>query len=426
MRPARHPAPFPQDAARLAAVSHVLPALLCLIAIILMGIAAPARAASLVAIDAQITQEGEETRLVFTLNGPVEARALHTGSPERAVIDLPRINFQLDMPTGAATGVIASMRYGLFARERSRIVIDLAEPALVTAVEVSSRDVDGAHFLEIVLSPVDRDIFAEAVIRDSQALAEAARTNGGIEARIRALDDERPVIVIDPGHGGVDPGAVAAGGVLEKDIVLAFGLRLRERLEENGRYQVIMTRDSDVFVSLADRVRIARRAQADLFISIHADSISSAPQVRGLTVYTGSEQASDVESARLAERENRADAAAGVDEPLVESDIGGILMDLTRRETRGFSFGFARYLAEEMEAVARLNRNPVRQAAFRVLRAPDVPSVLVELGYLSSRHDIALLRSEEWRDATTRAMAEAIGQYFTTRFANRGLAPVSP
>ena len=426
MRPARHPAPFPQDAARLAAVSHVLPALLCLIAIILMGIAAPARAASLVAIDAQITQEGEETRLVFTLNGPVEARALHTGSPERAVIDLPRINFQLDMPTGAATGVIASMRYGLFARERSRIVIDLAAPALVTAVEVSSRDVDGAHFLEIVLSPVDRDIFAEAVIRDSEALAEAARTNGGIEARIRALDDERPVIVIDPGHGGVDPGAVAAGGVLEKDIVLAFGLRLREGLEENGRYQVIMTRDSDVFVSLADRVRIARRAQADLFISIHADSISSAPQVRGLTVYTGSEQASDVESARLAERENRADAAAGVDEPLVESDIGGILMDLTRRETRGFSFGFARYLAEEMEAVARLNRNPVRQAAFRVLRAPDVPSVLVELGYLSSRHDIALLRSEEWRDATTRAMAEAIGQYFTTRFANRGLAPVSP
>lgn len=422
------PAPNPVEAYVLAASGLVarVAGVLMLCAIFLLASLTSLHAEGIVAIEAQVSVEGDETRLTLKLNRPVEARALHTGAPERAVIDLPRVNFQLPADKALMGGVISHLRFGLFSRERSRLVIDLAEPALVTATDVSSREVDGAHFLTIRLSPVDRVRFAQAVAEDSVRLAEDATSNGGIEERIRALDQERPVIVIDPGHGGVDPGAVAAGGVTEKEIVLAFSLRLRDRLQENGQYQVIMTRDSDVFVSLAERVRIARRAQADLFISIHADSISSAPQVRGLTIYTGSEQASDAESARLAERENRADAAAGVDDGFVEGDIGDILKELTRRETRGFSFGFARYLAEEMETVARLNRNPVRQAAFRVLRAPDVPSVLVELGYLSSRQDIALLRSEEWRDSATRAMAEAIGQYFTMRFANRGLAPVSP
>lgn len=387
--------------------------------------AAAQAADTIVAIDVGVEHDEHETRLVFTLNGPVTGRALHTGSPERVIIDLPEVNFQLPSEQVRPLGLISHLRYGLFARERSRIVIDLEEPALVTSLSSHEREADGAHFLTIALEPVDTTRFADAVARDSQALAEAAMRDDALTAQIGELDD-RPVIVIDPGHGGVDPGAVASGGVLEKDIVLAFSSRLGERLRESGRYQVIMTRDDDFFVALADRVRIAREVKADLFISIHADSISSAPQVRGLTVYTGSEQASDVESARLAERENRADAAAGVAQERIDTGVGDILLDLTRRETRGFSHGFARYLVDEMESVARLNRNPLRQAGFRVLRAPDVPSVLVELGYLSSRRDIALLRSEEWRDKTTRSMAEAIGAYFTVRFANRGLAPVSP
>jgi N-acetylmuramoyl-L-alanine amidase len=380
----------------------------------------------IVAIEVEIEAAGDETRIVFKLNGPIEGRAMHTGSPERVIVDLPPVNFQLPADQTRTGGLVSYFRYGLFARERSRIVIDLAEPALAASLSSHERAADGAHFFTITLARTDAQSFADAVARDSQALAEAAKRNGAIAARIGELDDDRPVIVIDPGHGGVDPGAVAAGGVTEKEIVLAFAHRLRERLEEKGRYQVIMTRDEDVFVSLAERVRIAREARADLFISIHADSISSAPQVSGLTVYTGSEQASDAESARLAERENRADAAAGIEEERIDTGVGDILMDLTRRETRGFSHGFARYLVEEMESVARLNRNPLRQAGFRVLRAPDVPSVLVELGYLSSRRDIELLRSQEWRDKTTQSMAEAIGAYFTTRFANRGLAPVSP
>ena len=390
-------------------------------------LAAPVGAGQgIVAIDVEIETDADETRIVFKLNQPLEGRVLHTGAPERVIIDLPPVNFQLPADQPRAGGLVSYFRYGLFARERSRIVIDLAGPALATALSSHERAADGAHFFTITLQRVDARTFAEATERDSQELAAAAVRNGAIAARIGERDDDRPVIVIDPGHGGVDPGAVAAGGVTEKEIVLAFALRLRERLEETGGYHVIMTRDEDVFVSLADRVRIAREARADLFISIHADSISSAPQVSGLTVYTGSEQASDAESARLAERENRADAVAGVLEERIDTGIDDILMDLTRRETRGFSHGFARYLVEEMANVARLNRNPLRQAGFRVLRAPDVPSVLVELGYLSSRRDIDLLRSPEWRDKTTRSMAEAIASYFTVRFANRGLAPVSP
>lgn len=433
------PAPIPyrdreRHASRPTAKLRLIAAVLAIVSCILLLTLYPARIAladeadasgSIVAIDVEIEADAQETRLVFKLNGPLEGRALHTGSPERVIIDLPRVNFQLPADQARTGGLISHFRYGLFARDRSRIVIDLAEPALAGSLSSQARETDGAHFFTITLRPVDPEGFAEAVARDSQDLAETAARNGAVAAQIGELDD-RPVIVVDPGHGGVDPGAVASGGVTEKEIVLAFGLRLRERLEEKGRYQVIMTREEDVFVSLADRVRIAREAQADLFISIHADSISSAPQVSGLTVYTGSEQASDAESARLAERENRADAAAGIEEERIDTGVGDILMDLTRRETRGFSHGFARYLVEEMESVARLNRNPLRQAGFRVLRAPDVPSVLVELGYLSSRRDIDLLRSPEWRDKTTQSMAEAIGVYFTTRFANRGLAPVSP
>jgi N-acetylmuramoyl-L-alanine amidase len=229
------------------------------------------------------------------------------------------------------------------------------------------------------------------------------------------------VIVLDPGHGGIDPGAAAAG-MFEKDIVFAYADILRRRLEAGGRYRVVMTRDHDVFVPLGDRVRIARAAKADLFISIHADSISGGQEVRGLTVYTGSERASDADSAKLADRENRADAAAGADAAEGPDEVLDILQDLTLRETRVFSHGFATRLVGELESVARLNKNPYRQAGFRVLRAHDVPSVLVELGYLTSRKDFDLITSEEWRERAAAAMTTAIDRFFATRLANQGSA----
>lgn len=400
-------------------------ALLALViaAFVWIGEARAVGAEPVVAVSVRIEAGEDATLLVFKLSGPVAATALHTAGPDRAVIDLPYVNFQI-AEAPEAGGLVARFRYGVFARDRSRIVIDLAQPARVSAIESVYREAEGAAFLTIALAPVERAAFDDLAAQDARRLLESAAAARAAAPTV--ADDDRPLIVIDPGHGGIDPGALAAGGVAEKDIVLAFSRALRDRLVEGGRYQVVMTRDEDVFVALGERVRIARQAQADLFLSVHADSISSAPQVRGLTVYTGSDRASDAASQLLAERENRADAVAGVEEQEIAEGVADILMDLTRRETRGFSHGFARYLVDEVSGVARLNNNPLRQAGFRVLRAPDVPSVLIELGYLSSRQDMDMLMSEEWREKTTRAMADAIGRYFTTRFANRGLAPVSP
>jgi N-acetylmuramoyl-L-alanine amidase len=187
-----------------------------------------------------------------------------------------------------------------------------------------------------------------------------------------------------------------------------------------------MTRDHDVFIPLDERVRLARAARADLFISIHADSIAAAPRIRGLTVYTGSKQASDAESQHLADRENTADAAAGLDGGDGAEAVADILQDLTLRETRGFSHRFARKLMGEVNPVMPLSKKPYRQAGFRVLRAADMPSVLVELGYLSSRKDLDLLTSGEWRDRATSAMGAAIDRFFATRVAAQGAVPAAP
>jgi N-acetylmuramoyl-L-alanine amidase len=317
--------------------------------------------------------------------------------------------------------VIASFRYGLFAPGRSRIVIDLAQPALVSRIDAAGGE-GGATLLRIELTRAERQAFRKAAETADPRPEVTVSQSEAISHRT----DARPLVVIDPGHGGIDPGAIASGGAHEKDIVFGFAERLRHRLEGSGRYRVLLTRDHDVFVPLDARVRVAREAKADLFVSIHADSISAAPQVRGLTVYTGSEQASDTESQRLAERENKADAAAGLDPEANPGDIADILQDLTLRETRSFSQRFAQKVVGAVHSVMVLSKKPQRQAAFRVLRAPDVPSVLVELGYLSSQKDIDLLLSEAWQDRSTAAMSAAIDRFFAPRMASEHPAPVLP
>ncbi|HVL73129.1 MAG TPA: N-acetylmuramoyl-L-alanine amidase [Beijerinckiaceae bacterium] len=393
-----------------------LRALLALCALIGAGevraAGAPDPLAIPVAIAAELRQADGATRLTFTLSHPVEARAFVMERPDRVVIDLPEVNFQLPGDSGRRPdGVVASFRYGLFAPGRSRVVVDLAQPARVARVETVRRPVDGASLLTLEFARVDRDAFRAAARAEPEAPPKPV-------ALPRPRSDKRPVIVLDPGHGGVDPGAMPAAGVAEKDIVFAFAQRLRQRLQESGRYRVVLTREQDVFVSLDDRVRIAREAGADLMISIHADSISTAPYVRGLTVYTGSERASDLESARLAERENTADAAGGVEGRNGSDEVADILHDLTLRETRGLSNRFAGTLVGALESVMRLNRNPHRQAGFRVLRAADIPAVLLELGYLSSPKDMDLLTSDEWRDRSSAAMASAIERYFESKVAH--------
>lgn len=201
-------------------------------------------------------------------------------------------------------------------------------------------------------------------------------------------------------------------------LVLAFGLALRDRIEKSGKYRVVMTRSDDTFIPLDDRVKIARNQSAALFVSIHADALPKHEgEAEGATIYTLSDKASDAEAARLAETENKADAIGGVNLTEEPTEVADILIDLAQRETRTYSNRFARLLASEMKNSARMYKHPLKSAGFRVLKAPDVPSVLVELGYVSNKSDLEHLVSDNWRAKTVGSMAQAIDIFFAKRLA---------
>lgn len=378
---------------------------------------------AVIAVDVAVEVEATRTRFKVTLSREVAVQTHVMERPDRLIVDLPEVAFHLASDVGRKSiGLISSYRYGLFAPGRSRVVMDLSHPAIVSAIRTEPSVLSGAVVLVIELARAEREDFRKAAAMNAAGGGLASADDGVAQV----TKDKRPVIVIDPGHGGVDPGAYALTGAYEKDIVLSFARALMKKLEAKGEYRVVMTRDQDVFISLGDRVRAARAARADLFISIHADSISGGQEVRGLTVYTGSERASDADSAQLADRENKADAVAGIDTGDGPDEVTDILQDLTLRETRSFSHRFAGGLVGELDSIARLNKNPRREAGFRVLRAYDVPSVLVELGYLSSRQDLDLLMSDEWRGKAISAMTVAVDRFFATRLARQRAAAVLP
>lgn len=369
---------------------------------------APARPAGdlPVATDARLEIQGETVRLTMSLSRPVSASATVMAGPDRVIVELPSVNFQIDPKQGRkSAGFVSGFRYGLFMAERARIILDLAQPAAIASVSVKPVR-GGFGELVVELKRTSRDEFA-ALAREATAKTQLP----SIPVERKAEGDSRRIVVIDPGHGGIDPGTQVAA-IAEKAVVLAFGLKLKEQLEAQGRYRVIMTRSDDTFISLNDRVRIARGVEANLFISIHADSLAQAQDVRGATIYTGSERASDAEAARLAAKENQADAVAGLDSSEDVQDVAGILMDLAKRETRSFSTIFARNLVERLGGSVKMHKVPLRSAGFRVLTAPDVPSVLIELGYMSSPKDAELLNSEGWRTQASAAVQQAIDQYF--------------
>lgn len=378
---------------------------------------------------------GGHATLSFDLTHSVDATAFVLARPDRVVIDLPEVDFRINPQAGYAaapaqrlrgrysrtqntsfSGLIASFRFGLFAAGKSRIIINLAGPARILRATAEPTAEGGKTRLVIELAKTDRASFEAATHKsvlaavDSElkpsadALRSATSTSGG-----------RPVVVVDPGHGGIDSGAMV-GGLLEKNIVLDFSRMLAAKLKATGRYKVVMTRDSDVFIPLGGRVRIARDAKASLFVSIHADTIASATNVSGATIYTMSDHASDAEAARTAEKENQSDATAGIEGKREPSRrVSDILLDLTRQETRAYSHVFARTLANYWKVAGRLNKNPERAAGFIVLTAPDVPSILLELGYLSNARDAKSLVSPEWREATTSRVVAAINAFFDSR-----------
>ncbi|MCA1241589.1 N-acetylmuramoyl-L-alanine amidase [Stappia stellulata] len=369
--------------------------------------------------DARLAGDELRTRFVMDLSKPVDFAVSTLSDPYRVVIDLPQVSFDLDPVAGReGRGLVSDWRFGLFAAGKSRIVLDATAPVSVDKVFVLPPVSDQPARFVIDLVKTTREAFlSEAAETAEQARAERAAVARKGD-RLKPQDDEtRPLIVLDPGHGGLDTGATGAGGTLEKAVVLDFSLLLRDKLAETGRYDVRMTRDTDVFIPLRERVKIARGHQADLLVSVHADSVRiGRSQVRGAGVYTLSETASDEIAAALAERENRSDVIAGIDLADEPDDVTDILIDLARMETKKFSYFFARTLVDELRGSAELVKNPHRSAGFRVLTAHDVPSALVELGYLSHKLDEKLMATDAWRNRMAEAIVVAIDRYFARRF----------
>jgi N-acetylmuramoyl-L-alanine amidase len=369
-----------------------------------------------VAIDARLAGDDERTRLVIDLTGKVELTAFTLADPYRVIIDLADMSFDLPKSAGVkGRGLVSAFRYGLIAPGKARVVLDAKGPVAIDRSFVLDAH-DGQPFRLVVdLVPTDRGSFIREAARNRPETSEVDQRPARADA---GSNPGKPVIVIDPGHGGIDTGAIAPSGVEEKEVALAVATRLGQSLERTGRYSVVFTRADDRFVPLQQRVRVARENRAALFISIHADSISRGEaQVRGATVYTVSDRASDIEAARLAEKENMADMIAGVDLSDQSEDVASILLDLAHRETRNFSGMFARTLVGRMQDATRMHGRPLRSAGFTVLRAPDVPSVLLELGFLSNREDVRLLTSEAWRERVAASMVEAVDAFFAGRMA---------
>jgi N-acetylmuramoyl-L-alanine amidase len=378
--------------------------------------ATPADDSIPVATDVRIGGDEAATRFVMDVSRKIELRAFALADPYRIILDLPQVNFQLPAKAGeSGRGLVKTFRFGLMMPGRSRMVLDLAKPVRIDKAFVVDAAAGAPARLVLELAPTDRDGFLRRVATDTKQAAAEQPPRSEQQAD---TTDGRPLVVLDPGHGGIDNGTKGPSGEMEKDIVLDFAQRLRDRIEKTGKYRVMLTRTDDTFIPLGERVHMARNAGAALFVSIHADSLPKKEgDAQGATVYTLSDKATDSEAARLAEQENRADVIAGVDLKDEPDDVAGILLDLAQRETKTYSVQFAHRLVGDMKSATRMYKNPLKSAGFKVLRAPDVPSVLVELGYVSNKVDLQSLLSDTWRDRTAAAIAQAVDGYFTTHVA---------
>ncbi|SHJ91770.1 N-acetylmuramoyl-L-alanine amidase [Shimia gijangensis] len=372
-----------------------------LMAIFLAGAALAQDFSGLARIDADKSHLSDARRggvsLELALSQGVPWRIFQLDDPRRLVLDFREIDWGgFDAALlGDAKGV-ADLRFGQFRPGWSRMVLDLQDPLVVEKAGMQVSDVDGSGVLTVEL-------------RLAEPAAYAARSGAPFDPRwdlpepaLQASDGKvRPdwapiVVVLDPGHGGIDPGAEREGAQ-EKELMLRFAREIRDTLRRTGGFEVILTRDEDVFVSLERRVSIAHAAGADVFISLHADSLQQG-HATGATVYTLSEDASDAASAILAERHDRSDILAGIDLTGADDRVADVLLDLARMETQPRTNLLAKTLVTSMkEASGTLNKKPLRQAGFSVLTAADIPSVLIEVGFLSSKADLERLQDPNWR-----------------------------
>jgi N-acetylmuramoyl-L-alanine amidase len=351
-------------------------------------------------------------RVVLETSAKLKISSYVLVRPYRVVLDMPDVRWRLPSGAGRRTkGFVTGYRFGRFARGRARMVFDLKRPAVIAR--------------SFALPPSKgrpwRFVLDLKGVTAAEARAWAARQTAAVTSRRpvppRARSPKKPqsrkkVVVIDPGHGGIDPGTTSGRKrVYEKHITLTMARRLKRELDRGGRHKTVLTRTRDVFVRLRGRIARARAAGADLFISLHADSLPDS-RVQGASIYTLSERASDKEAGALAAKENKADLIAGMDLSHNSKQVTDILIDLAQRETMNHSVRFSRILVDEMRKSTRFLRKSHRFAGFAVLKAPDVPSVLVEMGYLSNAQDEARLTRPRYRARLAKAIARAIDRYF--------------
>ena len=387
---------------------RIIAFILCLVA------AAPASLAKPSVTAARIGQHPDKTRFVMEISEAPAYQIFTLPDPFRVVIDLPELDWRL--PPEAVprnTAVVEDLRFGLFAPGRSRVVLDVKGPVKVTRVVILPPDGNVlTHRVVVDIEPISRQaFFAGERVPLVSAVPLPPPQTAAVPSPAKPSADQRPTVVIDVGHGGIDPGAKGVSGIFEKKLTLDYARELRRELEATGRYRVVLTRDRDVFLPLRSRFEMAQGASGDLFISLHAN-IHRKGSVRGASVYTISEQSSDAEAEALAAKENKADVLAGVNLVAQTDDVSRILIDLIWRETMNLSKAFANILVAELGKSTRLLKNTHRFAGFAVLKSATVPSVLVEVGYMSNRTEETQLRSKAHREKIAGAMRRAIEKYF--------------
>lgn len=379
---------------------------------ILVALAAPAAAADIEAWAARILPDPAGERLEIDLTARVGFRTFALTDPMRLVIDLPPVVWRIGAPPSGPTALTRNVRFGVAESGGGRVVIDLDRPVRVAAAH--TEPIASGGRLVIALAPESLDSFAVSAGWPAE-LSRRGRQAPDLGPPTPRPRPRRGVLVaIDAGHGGRDAGATH-DGLLEKDLVFDYALGLAEALEARPGFAAYLVRDGDEFLRLRERVRRARLAGAHLMISLHADALESGV-ASGASVYTLSEDASDAEAEELVHSHNRADAIDGAPMDDVEDDVATVLVDLARRRTDRESVELAEILVEELKTHATvLEGRALQSAGFRVLKAPDMPSVLVELGFLSAPGDRARLLSEEGRAALITALAESVFRWAAQR-----------
>lgn len=396
----------------------ILPGLLAVkVLFLLFCFTAQNAGAAVVATSMAIEVRGQRTRFVAEVSGVLAFDVRVAGNPDQIVISTKGLQFNLPKGAGRKVkGLASKMRYGVNELGVAQFVIDTQ--GLVKIVSSQLLPKRGKRKARIV---VEFELASSAyhVAPDDVEVTgslSAAPPRPSLSPGLAAHLAGKKVIVIDAGHGGMDPGAVSPRKIKEKDVVLAFAQELARSLLATGRYEVVLTRNDDRFVTLAERVKIARSNQADLFVAIHADTVRG-PSARGTTIYTLSETGSDREAEALAQKENQADVIGGIDLGQQNSAVADVLIDLALRESKSSALMFSRVALTHLTGKTTLTGVPLRSAGFVVLKAPDVPSVLIELGYLSSQEDEKNMISPVWRTTLATALSNAVDDHFAGQFA---------